>query len=580
MTRTSLSAAAARYVERKTQRGTTISTGGSTGWQSRAWDMYDTVPEVRFAASWIANAMSGARLFAGYRDDDGTIQPAPNNHPAAEAVARIAGGPDGQAAMLADFGRYLVVPGEGWIIVLPADTPDRAEEWRVLSTDEVTPKSGKLVALIDGDEVEIPPHDPDRPDGNAPIAIRVWEPHPRRHMEADSPVRSSLALLEELQLLNSAVAAITRSRLTGRGVLLIPKGARFPTAPGQSDAEDDLIEIFMEVAETAIREPDSAAATVPIVLEVPADVIGDVKLITFESEFDDLAIRLREEAIRRFAHGLDVPAEILLGMDALNHWGVWQLSQEAIRLGVAPRLATVSYAFTTQWLRPLLEEQGVPDADRWLVWYDTSPLRVRSNRAQTALEVYDRGAISDVALRRETGFDESDAPNPTTTDTNRDNRDAGTDRQKQEQDPNVTTPVRLPADETSDEPNTLPASTAPATGLFDAIDALVWAALSSAGEKLRRTPACPRSERARVRDVQPYDLHTVLPVSAEQINRWKLLDGAWAPVARIATRYGLNPDCLTSTLDNYTRELISAGVEHNFEHVPRAVLPCLAGADA
>lgn len=566
MTKTSLSAAAARYVERKTQRGTTTS-GGSARWQSRAWDMYDTVPEVRFAASWIANAMSGARLFAGYRDDDGTVQPAPDDHPAAEAVARIGGGPDGQSAMLADFGRYLVVPGEGWIVVLPADTPDGEEEWRVLSTDEVTPKMGKLVALIDGEEVEIPPHDPDRTDGDAPVAIRVWEPHPRRHMEADSPVRSSLALLEELQLLNAAVTAIARSRLTGRGVLLIPKGARFPTAPGQSDAEDDLIEVFMEVAETAIREPESAAATVPIVLEVPAEAIGDVKLLTFESDFDDLAIRLREEAIRRFATGLDVPAEILLGMDALNHWGVWQLSQEAIRLGVVPRLATVAHAFTTQWLRPLLEDQGVPDANRWLVWYDTSPLRVRSNRAQTALEVYDRGAISDVALRRETGFDEADAP----TDTN-----SSQDDQDQEQETDVTTPARLPADETPGEPDTLPAAATPTTGLFDAIDALVWAALSSAGEKLRKTPACPRSDRGRVRDIHPYELHTVLPVQAEQIDRWKLLDGAWTPVTRIAARYNLNADCLSAALDNYTRELIAAGVEHNFEHVPRAVASCLA----
>lgn len=564
MTGRSLSAAAARYIERRTKQRSTTSTGAA-GWQSRAWDMYDNVPEVRFAATWIANAMSGARLFAGYRGDDRAIEPAPDNHPAAEAVTRIAGGPDGQAAMLADFGKYLVVPGEGWIVILPGDGPD--EEWRVLSTEEVAPKSGKLVALIDGEEVEIPPHNPDQPDDTAPVAIRVWEPHPRRHMDADSPVRSSLSLLEELQLLNAAVAAITRSRLTGRGVLFIPKGARFPTTPGQSDAEDDLIEVFMEVAETAIREPESAAATVPIVLEVPADVIGDVKLLTFESEFDDLAIRLREEAIRRFATGLDVPAEILLGMDALNHWGVWQLSQEAIRLGVEPRLATVAHALTTQWLRPLLEDQGVPDADRWLVWYDTSPLRVRSNRSQTALEVYDRGAISATALRRETGFDEADAPTTPPQD-------------DQEQETDVTTPARLPVDETAGEPDTLPASTAPATGLFDAVDALVWAALSSAGEKLRKTPACPRSERTRVRGIQPYELHTVLPINAEQIDRWKLLDGAWAPVPQIAHRYGIDPDCLTSNLDNYTRELISAGVEHSFEHVPRAVLPCLAGARA
>ena len=94
----------------------------------------------------------------------------------------------------------------------------------------------------------------------------MWEPDPEHAVDADSPVRASLDLLEELLLLNAAVKAIARSRLTGRGILLVPKGVRFPTRPGQGEGEgeDDLIELLMMIAETAIREPESAAATVPI----------------------------------------------------------------------------------------------------------------------------------------------------------------------------------------------------------------------------------------------------------------------------------------------------------------------------
>ena len=47
-------------------------------------------------------------------------------------------------------------------------------------------------------------------------------------------MRSSIDLLEELLLLKSAVKAIARSRLTGRGLLLVPKGTRFPTLPTQA----------------------------------------------------------------------------------------------------------------------------------------------------------------------------------------------------------------------------------------------------------------------------------------------------------------------------------------------------------
>ena len=129
-------------------------------------------------------------------------------------------------------------------------------------------------------------------------------------------------------------------------------------------------------------------------LEVPAETIADFKLITFESDFDELAIKLREEAVSRFATGLEIPAEILLGIGDVNHWGQWALTSEAIRLGIEPKLATVAYALTQQWLRPILESENVEDWHRWLVWYDTAPLRVRTNRSETALQAYDRGVIS------------------------------------------------------------------------------------------------------------------------------------------------------------------------------------------
>ncbi|MGJ3558873.1 hypothetical protein ACR6C2_07795 [Streptomyces sp. INA 01156] len=252
-----LTASAARYVNRK------VRTKGSTssGWQNRAWELFHAVPEVRFAATYMANGMAGASLFAGRRTDDGTIEPAPQNHRAAEIVQQIAGGPDGRAKMLSSFGKHLTVTGEGWIVIRPngevlsPEVPEDGHDWRVLSTREVRQQGGKLSAEIDGEEVDIPPGDEETLDPDSPVALRVWESDPERAIEADSPVRASIDLLEELLLLNSAVKAIARSRLTGRGILLVPKGVRFPTRPGQGDAEDDLIELLMMIAETAIREP-------------------------------------------------------------------------------------------------------------------------------------------------------------------------------------------------------------------------------------------------------------------------------------------------------------------------------------
>ena len=580
MTTKALTAAASRYVNRKVRGKGTV----DQGWQNRAWELYHLVPEVRFSATYMANGMSGATLFAGRRADDGRVEPAPNNHRASEIVQQIAGGPDGQSKLLSAFGKHLTVAGEGWIVIRPnadvlsPDAPEDGHDWRVLSTREVRPQQGKLAAEIDGEDVEIPAGDEETLDPDSPVALRVWEPDPERQIEADSPVRASIDLLEELLLLNGAVKAIARSRLTGRGILLVPKGVRFPTRPGQGDAEDDLIEVLMMIAETAIREPESAAATVPIVLEVPADSISDFKLLTFESNFDELALRLREEAIKRFATGLEMPAELLLGMSDTNHWGAWLLTSEAIRMGIEPKLATVCHALTQQWLRPLLQAESIEDWHRWLVWYDTAALRVRTNRSETALQAYDRGVISAEALRRETGFEESDAPTPEEREARKPKPDP--DAEDQEDEDNTEeqeTDTDLPVDETSDEPDTLPASahTTPSDGLLAAADGLIWAALSTAGDKLLRTPVCPRPERAKAREIQAAALHTALKVEPGQVEQYRLLDGAWARVPEIARRYRLDADCLTAALDGYTRELIAAGVEHSYDVVPAVVTSCV-----
>jgi hypothetical protein len=626
--RRELTAAASRYTTRKVRARPV-----DQSWQARAWSFYKTTPEVRFSARWTSNAMSGALLYAGYREDDGTIARAPDTHLAAQLVSSIAGGPTGQAQLLGEAGPHLTVAGEFWVVIrprpldstapIPVDADTRDEEWHVLSVNEVKKDSNKLVAEIDGVEIEIPAYNPDVEDEDAPVAIRVWEPYPGHKIEADSAVRSSLDLLEELHLLNAAVAAIAKSRLTGRGIVVVPKGTRFPATPTQGDAEDDLIDVLMTVAETAIKEPDSAAATVPIIFEVPAEMVGKIQRLTFESNFDELAIKLREEAIRRFATGLEIPAEILLGMGDVNHWGAWALTSEAIRLGIEPKLATVSHALTTQWLHPMLEAEGVPDWHRYMVWYDSSPLRVRTNRSETAIKLFELGAISAEALRRETGFDDDDAPTPAET--------AARERQRQAAEPapggNVT---RLPVDETEAPPDnvaaaartafltaadaligaslerlirqndqdapapapapasapaavqTLTATAAPARRdtLLAAVDGLIHTIMYAVGERIRTKPACPRSERARAREIPPAELHTVFPVDTVQVDAWHLLDGAWDRVPEIADRYHLDVDCLSATLDDYVRGLIAARMPHTFEETERLLTHTCIGAAA
>ncbi len=337
----------------------------------------------------------------------------------------------------------------------------------------------------------------------------------------------------------------------------------------------------MTVAETAIREPESAAATVPIVLEVPADSIADFKLLTFESNFDELALKLREEAIKRFATGLEIPAELLLGMGDTNHWGPGSSPAKPsawVSNPSCPPCRTPSHS-SGYAPPPSRERRGLAPLAR-LVRHRAAA-RVRSNRSETALQTYDRGVISAAALRRETGFEESDAPNAEEEEA-RNKQNGNQDQEQQdEQDGQEQPTPDLPVDETTDEPGTLPASAARTNpGLIAAADGLIWAALSSAGDKLLRTPICPRSERARAREIQAAALHTELKVEPGQVEQYRLLDGAWARVPEIAKRYGMDTSapCLTAALDAYARELIAAGIEHSYEVVPAVVTSCLGRA--
>ncbi|MEC3995169.1 hypothetical protein VSR01_17165 [Actinacidiphila sp. DG2A-62] len=557
----------------------------SIGRQRQAWDCYRAVPEVRSYANWVGNAMSRTILRAGRARSDGTIAAAPSSHPATEYVAAIAGGPDGRRQHLREYGRHLAVAGEGWTIVQPRDT---ALVWHVRSVLEVSNRgAGSLEAKIDGDSVLIPAAPPDgQPlDPQAPVAIRVWDPDPADHLQADSPMLGCLDILEELRLLSAAVRAVALSRLTGRGLLFIPKGARFPTKVGpEGAAEDDLIDVLMEVASTAIRDPESAAATVPILVELPAEAIAAIQHLKMDSDFDELLLKLRQEAIGRIAVGADIPAEILLGQGDVNHWTTWSLQEEAIKLGVEPRLDVVCNAYTTQWLRPLLEADRLPDAEEWVVWADTSPLRVRTNRAQTAIEVFQAGGINGRALRRETGFTEDDAPDAETAAHAR--RTPADDDQEQEDTPMPRTP--LPVDETTNppaRPDTPPAAEntpdvtaagmpGPSDALVAAVDGLLWHALSSAGEKLRRTPACPRDRRAEARSITAAIRHTVYPITREDVDNLHLLDGVLDRAPDIAARYGASADCLHATLHAYLRELMAAGVAYDPTHVRPVIAGC------
>lgn len=97
-------------------------------------------------------------------------------------------------------------------------------------------------------------------------------------------------------------------------------------------------------------------------------------------------------------------------MGSSTHWNAWIVQDENVKTHIDPALALICESLTHDYLWPILEEAGIEDFDSYAIWWDTTPLTLRPDRSREAIELYDRGEITGLALRRETGFNDEDAP--------------------------------------------------------------------------------------------------------------------------------------------------------------------------
>ncbi len=440
----SLVASAQRLTAKKLKNRTSRTSSVDEGWQSDAWDMYDLVGEERFLANVLAGRGSQARMYVGkLSHTDPLAAPEPVEDERAQAVLDAIGVTSvgrSQIVLRALIGYFIA--GETYLVGIPKrflpdfdDGPQPGEsfgpaatsrsyetsaplettladlDWRAMSTDEVEIKNDKVklkIAELGGGAIEVDPDDV--------YLVHSWRPHPRRAWEPDSPTRSSLPVLRELVGLTMAISGQTDSRLAGAGVFVVPESAAkvLKRAMGlpEDGPDDPFTDALIEAMMTPISDRSSAAAYVPLVIVAPDESADKFQHITFDKEFDAEMRPLRDEAIRRLALGQDAPPELLLGVGGMNHWGAWLVREDVITTHIEPPLALLCDAMTTQYLRPAVLAAGYSqeNVDELVVWYDVSHLIARPNRSDDAQSIYDKGELSGEALRRESGFDESDAP--------------------------------------------------------------------------------------------------------------------------------------------------------------------------
>ncbi|WP_280366160.1 hypothetical protein [Nocardia wallacei] len=525
----------------------------SQGWAIRAWEMYERCGELHYVCNWLYGSLTQCRLVASEMDPEtGRPTGETENLRAREIVRDIAGGPTGQAQLLGRTGVFLTVPGEGYVaVIVRSRDGTEMEEWHLLDRSEITPRGSGQVTLTldDGTKHEFR--------STIDVLFRVWRPHPRRAIDADSPVRSALDALGEIVQSTATIRHAGKSRLIGNKILMVPAEMSLPralpaptAAPVDPDAPalpptpapmvrataQDLQNLLFEVAEAASEDPDAAAAYLPIVATVAGEYTDKVKLVDLHSDINAEQLKIRDSAIRRLALSLDIPAEVLLGLSDMNHWNAWAMQEDTVKTHIVPLLEIIADAVTTALFRPILEAEGL-DPDKYVVWFDTTKLTQDPDRKNEALDANERGALTNPALLKHLGFTEDDGYDLDTPDGWKQfARDVVA--RKPELLPTLapllgaampampTSPapapgpqreIEPPREEEPEDPDDVQASAEPARAMASL---LLVRALELAGKR-----RCTRADQAKYPDTPPWQLHMHLPPVATATETLRLIAG-------------------------------------------------------
>lgn len=561
-------------------------------WQDEAWAFYHDSGPLRFAATWIANLISRARLQAA-RVSPGSSEPEPlTSGPAAEVMEALAGGLDGQTAMLKSLGIHLTVPGIAYLV---GTDPGDGAAWRVYSSKVLrlksarTPSREPVYELLTGERTnwrELP---------RETLVVKVWRPDEEIYWEPDSPARAALTSLRELRRIAQYVDAVLASRIASAGIFIFPTEASFPTAQGKDRpaGQHPFVSEVMEVMTTAVKQPGTAAQLVPIPVEVPFEMVEGFKHLDFATQLSEHVLTMRDSALRQSAVALDVPAEILTGLGEMSHWGAWQIEESAVKVHAEPLLEVVTGALTQGYLLPTLEAMG-EDTDGIIAWADAANMKTRPDRSRSAVELYDRLEIDGDALRRETGMSEFDRPgtaelavmafkkilaNPQLATIAL----QGLDIDVPEPPITVTAPgQRGPGVDTEGEeetgaegqgpPNTRengaspPLGNVPERAALIALEGFVVRALERASNKIRSAYLAQRSEE--LVDCPPGQAHCCV---GGVTNATELLKDAFTRVPDCARELGLDPVATVQCLDAYCRTLLERGFAHERSSFERAL---------
>jgi hypothetical protein len=382
----------------------------SGGWQGRAYDYYDSLGEIHYAANFHAR-IGKLRFYVGRVSAQGEIEEADDS----TILSQL-----GDVNALAEtWGRQRFLGGESFAIEYKrhsaTPTPEYEEaadeptEWECLSPLELR-RENDVIELLGRPKKEAAKYK--RISTDAPIGpgechlYRLWRQHPKNAYEVDAAMRSVQNDCERLRLIRAKDISETRSRIPA-GVFFYPSRA-FPLAPGQKPGETPRgLRNLQESLVKPIRDLSDPNAQVPVLIGVDS-AAGEqdvFKHMTFERRGDAPGDSLKEErSVIAIARGLDLPVEYLTGVGAINHWGQWFIEDQLWKSHLQPLAQEFCKEWTEIFLAPLTGDDGL------VLWYDETDIVAQPDKGQDAKDLFPLGAMTWDELREANGFQADAGP--------------------------------------------------------------------------------------------------------------------------------------------------------------------------
>jgi hypothetical protein len=399
-------------------------------WQLDALAYYDQIGAVRYAAQFTARTLAKIRWYPALRDANTGEVKETADPLLTELFDRFQDPGGGRAAMLSTYGQLDFLTGECYLLWTQADPDDEEaeESWEIVSTLELR-KQGKRGGLPLWHRVSAPGLTPQElveldddafePVGDNVRVYRWWRRHPAYSQMADAPMRSVLAECEEIVRATHSINARLISRLAGPGILAIPQSwslKPLQQVVGEENPEEDPFQARLtEAMITAIGKPGSAESVAPIVVRVPDPANGDMSKVwslikVWNADEVIRELELREKAMQRFAVGVDMPPEKVMGLSTsgTQHWNAWMVDEDSWA-HVDPVAQAFADNAASSYLRPAAEDAGFAEWKLVCVGYDPAAVLVNPDGFADALKLYDARAVGKAYLRDAGNASDEDA---------------------------------------------------------------------------------------------------------------------------------------------------------------------------